>query len=129
MHFNKLIPELTVSNLAASRVFYCDALGFKVDYERPEDKFLFVSLEGAQLMLEEVNGHWETGPLARPYGRGINLQIEVNDVQALYDSLKAAGHMLFREIQTQTYKTSMGVKSQSQFLIQDPDGYLLRFCC
>ena len=36
---NKLVPELLVSNLENSLQFYRDILGFKVEYERPENRF------------------------------------------------------------------------------------------
>ena len=52
MKYNDLIPELVVSNINISRDFYVNMLGFKVEYEREEDKFIFLSLGNIQLMLE-----------------------------------------------------------------------------
>ncbi len=45
--------HLNLSDLEKSRHFYCDLLGFSVEYERPEENFSFLSLEDCQLMLEE----------------------------------------------------------------------------
>ena len=45
MKYNAVIPELTVSDLESSKFFYLDMIGFKLDYKRDEDKFLFISLE------------------------------------------------------------------------------------
>lgn len=45
MKFNKLIPELSVSNIEKSREFYL-MLGFKVRYERKNDKFIFLERDG-----------------------------------------------------------------------------------
>ena len=53
MKYNDLIPEFVVSNIDISRDFYVNMLGFKVEYEREEDKFIFLSLGNIQLMLEE----------------------------------------------------------------------------
>ena len=53
MDYNAVIPEFLVSNMEQSRSFYCDLLGFRIEYERPEENFLFLSLEDCQLMLEE----------------------------------------------------------------------------
>ena len=53
MDYNAVIPEFIVSNIEQSRSFYCDLLGFTIEYERPEENFLFLSLEDCQLMLEE----------------------------------------------------------------------------
>ena len=50
---NKLVPELSVSNLEASLHFYRDVLGFKVEFERPEDRFVYMSFYGSELMIEE----------------------------------------------------------------------------
>jgi catechol 2,3-dioxygenase-like lactoylglutathione lyase family enzyme len=38
-----LVPELYVSNLSVSLEFYLDVLGFRVEYERPEDRFAALS--------------------------------------------------------------------------------------
>lgn len=54
MKFNTLIPELEVLNIKASKNFYIEVLGFKLEYERKEDKFVFLSKDGSQLMLEET---------------------------------------------------------------------------
>ena len=49
MDYQAVIPEFVVSDIEKSRHFYCDLLGFSVEYERPEEKFLFLSLEDCQL--------------------------------------------------------------------------------
>ncbi len=61
MIFNKLIPELSVACVRKSLEFYAGILGFTVEYSRPEKGFYFLSLEGSQIMVEEVNDHWWTG--------------------------------------------------------------------
>lgn len=55
MKFNKLIPELTVFNIEETREFYINTLGFQLEYERVEEKFIFVSLEDTQFMFEELH--------------------------------------------------------------------------
>jgi len=128
MKFNKLIPELSVTSLEKSKTFYTEDLGFIVEYERIEDKFVFLSLEGSQIMLEEVNNHWKTGDLEHPFGRGINFQIEISNPESLADSLTVKGIKLYRPLRKNTYLTPNGAEEQVEFLVQDPDGYLLRFC-
>ena len=49
--FNSLIPELSVKSIEESKRFYIDILGFKLEYERPEDKFAFLSLGDIQVNL------------------------------------------------------------------------------
>lgn len=81
MNFNRLIPELSVSNFESSLAFYTEVLPFVVNFQRPEHRFAFLSLQGSQIMIEQQNGHWDTASLEYPYGRGINLAIQVDDMQ------------------------------------------------
>lgn len=124
--FNRLIPELSVSDINKSKEFYL-SLGFSVVYERVEDKFCFIELDGCQLMIEEVNENWNTGDLEHPYGRGINLSIEVEDIDTLYHKVLEMNYPLFRKLQVESYRVGDKECLDQQFLIQDPDGYLLRF--
>ncbi|MBQ1625402.1 MAG: VOC family protein, partial [Erysipelotrichaceae bacterium] len=87
MKFNSLIPELTVKDIERTKTFYTDVLGFTVEYEREEDRFVFLSLEGNQLMFEQENGNWNTGILEYPYGRGVNFEMRVSDVDGLYETV------------------------------------------
>jgi len=125
--FNSLVPELSVSNLSRSRAFYVDILGFKVEYERPADGFIYLSFQGSQIMIEQTNGHWATGELEHPYGRGINFQFSVENVDSLVESLRVNGIRLFRPLAVSWYRGGGVLYGQSEFLVQDPDGYLLRF--
>ena len=126
MKFNSLIPELSVTDINKSRDFYL-ALGFEIKYERPENKFIFLQLEENQIMIEEINGHWSVGEMQHPFGNGINLSMRVSDVNEKYKKLKSKGIKMFRELEVHTYKCDDVEYSDSEFLLQDPDGYLLRF--
>ena len=127
MHFNQLIPELSVENLEKSLEFYCDVLGFHLEYTRPENQFAFISLEGAQIMLEEDNGRWLTGNLEYPRGRGVNFQMEVQCLDRMVASLQSRQIALFREMQEHWRKVDDREYGEREILVQDPDGYLLRF--
>ncbi len=66
---SRLIPELDVSDLERSLKFYVDVVGFSVLYDRPEERFAFLDLDGARLMLEEAEGpgrRFQSAPLERP---------------------------------------------------------------
>jgi catechol 2,3-dioxygenase-like lactoylglutathione lyase family enzyme len=127
MQFNALVPEFSVSDITRSRAFYVDTLGFKIEYERPEAKFIYLNREGAQLMIEETNEHWATGKLEHPYGRGINFQFHADDVTTLIKSLEAKDIPLFRPLKESWYRDGDTLYGVKEFLVQDPDGYLLRF--
>ena len=124
---NRLIPELSVKNFSKSIEFYVDILGFSIDYSRREDKFAMISINKAQIMIEEINDCWKTGELEYPFGRGINLQIEVADAEKMSEKIKESKIKLFREIEENWYEVNGKHYGYKEFLVQDPDGYLLRF--
>ena len=126
MQFNRLIPELSVTHIEKSLAFY-KMLGFHVKYERKEDKFAFIELDGNQLMIEERNDHWNTGIMEYPFGRGINISMTVDDIDAMYQALKEKNVVFFLELEVHFYKVKDKVYNDKEFLVQDPDGYLLRF--
>ena len=103
MKFNSLIPELSVSSIEASKDFYVNKLGFKIEYERKEDKFIFISFEGNQIMLEEINNHWSVGLLEYPFGRGINFEMTVSNIDKLYNKVKASNITLFKDLMISNY--------------------------
>ena len=130
MRFNALIPELAVVSCAESLAFYLDLLGFSVAYERPEEGFAFLEFGDAQLMLDQI-GLGRTfdgdGPLTRPLGRGINLQIKVPAIGPLLARLERADWPLYLPPEERWYRGGARELGNRQFVVADPDGYLLRF--
>jgi len=126
MKFNSLIPELSVSNINKSKEFYLK-IGFQIKYERKEDKFCFLELENNQIMIEENNNNWNTGKLEYPYGRGINISMSISDVEMLYNTLKKKKIDFYLDLEVHEYRVDDKIYYDKEFLIQDPDGYLLRF--
>jgi catechol 2,3-dioxygenase-like lactoylglutathione lyase family enzyme len=127
MRFNPLIPELSVSHFETSLSFYTQVLGFRIDFERPEHQFAFLSYQGSQLMIEQENPTWQTGRLEYPYGRGINLAMLVEDIDVLLQSLREQGYPLLVEPEERWYRQHQVFLGRREFLVMDPDGYLLRF--
>ncbi|MCU0070207.1 VOC family protein [Pseudomonas koreensis] len=126
---NKLVPELMVTNLQASLVFWVSCLGFNVAYQRPEDGFAYLDLNGAQVMLEQIEpdaGQWLTAELSKPFGRGVNLQIDVEAVAPIIEKLGAAQVSLYKTCKDTWYRADDVEVGQREFLVQDPDGYLVR---
>ncbi|MCI5078008.1 VOC family protein [Oricola sp.] len=133
MEFNALIPEFAVADIAASLDFYVGLLNFKVEYDRPEEGFAFLSFGRAQLMLDQigVGRTYETALLERPLGRGCNLQIEVGCLQldTMLNARASVETPLFLPPEEKWYMVGDVECGQRQFAVMDPDGYLLRFMC
>lgn len=128
LEFNKNIPELSVTNLENSLKFY-KTIGFKIEYDRPENKFAFVSLGEIQFMLQEIsnNDKWQLAPLRYPFGNGINFQLEVDNVDKIYSNLKENNYNITFDIEENWYRQDEKLLGNKEFLVQDIDGYLLRF--
>ena len=125
--FAPLVPELIVSDINRSITFYTAVLSFAVLYARPEDRFVYLDRDGAQLMLEQPAGRtFLAGELVHPYGRGVNFQITVTDVDALYAKVRASGATVRLALEDEWYRRDSTLAGNRQFVVQDPDGYLLR---
>jgi catechol 2,3-dioxygenase-like lactoylglutathione lyase family enzyme len=125
-----LIPELDVADLDRSLAVYLNVLGFSCHVRRPEEKFAYLIREGAHLMLEEAGGpgrRFDTAALEYPFGRGVNLQIEVSDVDARYASVKRSELTIRIPLEERWYRHNGMELGNRQFVVADPDGYLLRF--
>lgn len=133
-----LVPELYVSDLPSSVAFYVDLLGFRVEYERPEERFVALSLGSAHLMLEEApslkrataedfrRGQWRTADLEKPFGRGLNLEIQVSDIHGIDSRLAQRSYPVLLRLHQRSYRTGADHRAVHQLLVADPDGYLIR---
>lgn len=124
-----LVPELLVGSVATSIDFWCGLCQFEVLYDRLDEGFAYIHRGTAHVMLEqaEAGRNWITGPLDRPLGRGMSLQVSVPVIAPLVASLRAADWPLFMEPETKWYRLADTEGGVEQFLVTDPDGYLLRF--
>jgi len=128
-----LTPELICSNIKMSLHFYINILGFNIKYQREEEGFAMLERQGAHLMLDEIKDptgkyrSWIAAPLEAPFGRGINLQIKTTNVDRLYQHAKAMGASIFLPIETKWYRANNLDIGLRQFIVLDPDGYMLRF--
>ena len=126
-----VVPEFAVSDWVKSRKFYCEILGFACLYDRPEEGFSYISLDGAELMIDQIgegrtfdDGHL---PTEYPFGRGLNVQIQVEDIAPITSALVAAKIPLYLDVEDKWYRKDDSDVGNRQFVVADPDGYLLRF--
>lgn len=126
----RLIPELDVEDLDRSLAFYVGVVGFTVLFARSEERFAFLSLEDVHLMLEEAAGpgrRFRTAPLEHPYGRGVNFMIEVAEIDRIHARVQSSGFTIVVPLEERWYRQTVVESGHRQFVVADPDGYLMRF--
>jgi len=115
--------ELFVSDLERSVAFY-EALGFRVT-RRWEDWLKLAREDGVAITLQgdshAVAGpHFFTPDIGRhPRGTGVEIVVQVADVDAVHEAARAAGLRIVKPIQDRDWKAR-------DFRLADPDGYFVR---
>jgi predicted enzyme related to lactoylglutathione lyase len=136
-----LVPELDVEDLAASMRFYAGVLQFRTLFERPVERFAYLERDGVELMIQEAAGpgrRFRTAALERPFGRGVNFQLGVEDVDEVHDRAVAAGFEIVVPMEERWYRVDVretggrwriagpSEAGNRQFVVADADGYLWR---
>jgi uncharacterized glyoxalase superfamily protein PhnB len=117
---SKIIPEVVVADMDRSMEFYT-SLGFVQDNEGIVDEngsqwYSLAMGDATVWLLREDTVAGFDGSKAR--GHGVHLYLSVDDVDSLYEKLKAGGRAtIVRELETLWY----GLR---EFLVADPDGYV-----
>lgn len=114
--------ELFVDDIAASQDFYTRVLNFTAG-EPHADGYLPINNGEVALGLNLRSSLPHTHPLQltareRP-GRGVEIVLEIGDINALYAHVRAQGWPIASPLQPQAW-------GLSDFRLVDPDGYYLR---
>ena len=121
-----LVIEIMVRDYVRTFAFWVGLLGFDVAFSRPSQKLACLRHpDGAQIMFYERDGDWETGVMEPPYGRGAVIQVFVHDLNSLAENLRAAHHPFYVEPREKWRDWGDRLGGQREFLVQDPDGYLV----
>lgn len=121
-----LMAEMMVTDYPASLAFWTGPMGFDVAFTRPGQKLAcLIRPEGAQIMIYQRDGDWETGAMQVPFGRGMVVQIYVADVDAVAQAMVAAGVPFYVAPREKWRDWGDRMGGQREFLVQDPDGYLV----
>lgn len=119
----RIVPQLTVRDMARAIAFYTEHLGFTATLLDPPDDPEFASLEQEEASLFLVSEasreepHQREDLAAHKRGVGVRLYLEVDDARAVYEALRAANIPILRDIaynETEEY---------TEFSLLDPDGY------
>lgn len=114
--------ELFSPDVARSAAFYREVLGFSVA-ERA-DGYTVAESGGVRIGLQSDSGvgarHYFKPELAtQRRGLGVEIVLEVADVNATFDSVKKSGHPILSPLAKRPW-------GATDFRITDPDGYYLR---
>ena len=116
--------ELFVEDMEASIAFYTRVLAFEVARHEADD---YASLRRGDVLLgigpvaklPEEGGYFGRGISAHRRGLGVEIVLEVSDVDRWGDRVAASGHPILEPLQVRPW----GLRD---FRICDPDGYYLR---
>jgi catechol 2,3-dioxygenase-like lactoylglutathione lyase family enzyme len=117
------VPQLFVSEIAASCDFFTRKLGFTVEFVYGDPPFYAqVKRGGAQIALRHVDRD-VMDKIALAMTADVDMlaaSISVDDVASLHDALQAADVAFHQTLRTEPW----GART---FIVQDPDGNLLLF--
>ena len=117
------VPQLFVSDIAASCAFFTDKLGFAVAFVYGEPPFYAqVKRGGAQIALRHVDRP-VLDKISTAMSSDVDMlaaSITVDDVQALYAEFQGAKVAFHQELRAEPW----GART---FILRDPDGNLLLF--
>lgn len=116
--------ELFVEDMEASIAFYTQVLAFEVTRHEPDD---YASLRwgnailgiGPVAKLLKEGGYFGRDISSRRRGLGVEIVLEVDDVEEWHVRVEASGHPILEPLQDRPW----GLRD---FRIADPDGYYLR---
>ncbi len=113
----KVIPSFRITDYTASKAFYVDQMGFKVDWEHRFEPdfpvFVQITKDDMTLYLTEHTGDCQTGGL---------IHLFVPNVDNWYDELK-----IKKDIHI-TSPPNEDIEGLRMMTVTDPDGNQLRIC-
>ena len=118
----RLTPNLIVSSVERSLVFYCDVLGFQRTATVPDrSPYVFAAVHsgGVEIFLNAPGPAEEEYPAlrGRALGGTLTLFIEVSEIERVYAELKSQVKVVM-PLQKKWY-------GSTEFAFEDPDGYVI----
>lgn len=112
----KLNAGIITQNLQETKAFYQDMLGFGLSFENDFYLLLHTPNQQAEISFLLPNHPSQKPMFQTPFqGKGMYLTIEVEDVDAMYEDLKAKGVDIKVDIRDEVW-------GDRHFAIQDPNG-------
>jgi catechol 2,3-dioxygenase-like lactoylglutathione lyase family enzyme len=113
-----IAPQFLVDDLKRSIEYYCDRLGFALDYVY-EDFYASVSRDGYAIHLKDAP-KIEADRAHRKANEHLDVSIAVVNAAALHDELRTRGANITKPLEDRPW-------SCRDFYVEDPDGYILCF--
>jgi lactoylglutathione lyase len=123
MKFQKLTPNLVVTDVASAIEFYQSVLGFKTAFTVPDSPpYVFASVTNGsvEIFFNDKKAVEKDYPalLARPIGGTLTLFIEVDGIEEIMAAVQRAGAKITMPLKTQFY-------GMREFAFEDPEGWVL----
>lgn len=118
---HRILPNICSDDLAASRDFYVQLLGFKVNYD--SDWYVQLAVpDVAGLELGIIRREHELVPAAHQLApRGVYITFVVKDVDESFAVAQKMGAKIVQSPRNEFY-------GQRRFLVEDPNGCLIDIC-
>jgi catechol 2,3-dioxygenase-like lactoylglutathione lyase family enzyme len=118
---SSISPSFIVRNVAAAISFYCDILGFEIEYQHPEHEpfFAIVQRDGAMIFVKSVGVEPVPNCKRHQHAR-LDAYVSVPDPDALAAEFASRGVTFSKPLQD----THDGLRG---FELEDADGYVLFF--
>ena len=114
--------ELFVRDVPVSAAFYVEVLGFEILRDDPSG-YLCLGRPGAVIALNRADHLPDGYPVKalanEPVGRGVEVVVEVSDIEAAYEHALASGRPVASPLRAQSW-------GLTDFRVLDPDGYYIR---
>jgi len=118
--FAHLNPQFLVADGEAAVSFYRDKLGFEVEFVLEGPPFFAAMMRSGLVIYLKQIGQREPGREFKAAGKHYDVYIFTDDVEALYREYTDQGVSILEPLNTKDY-------GFTEFLIEDNNGYLLRF--
>lgn len=112
--------ELFPEDLDRFVEFYVGVLRFRLVRDERDQSPGYVAVDRGAIRIGALKAWQPTEPALRAVPQGVELVIEVDDLQAQREAILAAGYQLAEDIVERPW-------GLSDFRLFDPDGYYLRF--
>ena len=113
-----IAPQFLVDDLRRSIEYYCQCLGFELDFNY-EAFYASVSRDGCAIHLKAAP-KTEADRTHRKQHEHLDAYVAVRNAAALHDELRSRGALVTKPLEERPW-------SCMDFYVEDPDGYILCF--